>query len=404
MKNQKVGTLLGMIILIIIAITAGVFVWKVEKGQEEQTQGAGVQQKTISEKQGQEIVSEAKDKYGCRNAAGLFWCEEKQSCVQNWSKSCGNVDIADISKWDEFDSKKHDPRSSISFKYPSAWFNPTDIAGESSVVLPFYSKDEYTRICQLADGGAMHCNDSGHTLSLNIFSSTYIPRKVSYTDEKKSYITINGHKGIISEGIVSDTNNGLIANNGEKEIRALFSNVEGSSFEIIMKITNDSDKDVFNKIISTVEFSTVDELKSFSYEKGIGYYGTLELTGYLDTKLFTCNPGEGCLKTVTYAYFVITKTDNELIYNFTNRNEGNSFVGENNIGLGCFEKDANRIYSVNFSDSGQVENIITGGEFKKLLQSNKNNPVKIKLTKPYFSGGGGAPECYSHFRSFKVNP
>ncbi len=36
MKNQKVDTLLGAIILIIIAITVGVFVWKVEKGQEMQ--------------------------------------------------------------------------------------------------------------------------------------------------------------------------------------------------------------------------------------------------------------------------------------------------------------------------------------------------------------------------------
>lgn len=35
MKNQKVDTLLGAIILIIIAITVGVFVWKVEKGQEQ---------------------------------------------------------------------------------------------------------------------------------------------------------------------------------------------------------------------------------------------------------------------------------------------------------------------------------------------------------------------------------
>ena len=254
-KQQQISTLLGTIIIVIFSITAGVFVWKVEEGQgEAEIKSVDVQQKQISKKQEQGIISEAKDKYGCRNAAGLFWCEEKQSCQQNWSKSCGNVDITDILKWDEFSSKKHDLKSTISFKYPSSWFNPTDIAGESFVTFPFYSKDEYTNICQPVDGGAINCSDSGHVFSINIFSSAFIPKKVSYANEKKSSTVINGHKGIISEGIVSDTGNGLIANNGEKEMKASFLNVAGSNFEIIMKIRDDSDKDIFNKIISTLKF------------------------------------------------------------------------------------------------------------------------------------------------------
>jgi len=407
MKNQKVDTLLGAIILIIIAITVGVFVWKVEKGQEQDELQAPVinVKKTDGQQSNQQnVASGEKDDRGCLIASGNFWCEEKQTCVQDWSKSCGNADISDVSRWDEFNSKKHNLKFSVNFKYPSVWFNTTGIAGESFVTFPFYSKDEYKNICHPADRGVIHCNSSGYIVSASIFSSAYIPRKVNYVDEKKYYITIGGHKGVISEGIVNDSDDGLIAKNGEKEIRVLFSNVNGSNFEIIMKISDDSDRDIFNKVISTLNFPPSDEAKSFSYEKGVGFYGTLTFSGYLDIKKRICNPDDMCNKTVDYASMIITCSNNKAIYDFINDNKGNSFVGDKSIGLGCYEKDANRIYSLNSADSGQVENIISGDELKKILQSNKNNPVKIKLTKPYFSGGGGAPECYSHFRSFKIIP
>ena len=140
----------------------------------------------------------------------------------------------------------------------------------------------------------------------------------------------------------------------------------------------------------------------FQYLMKAGFYGTLSLTGYLNVKHRICKPGSMCNKTVDYAFLVVTSTDNNTIYDFIKEEKGNSFVSDDGIGLGCYEKEKSRIYSTNLGDDGGVENIISGSDLQKLLSSNENKTVKIKLTKPYFTGGGDAPECYSHFRSFHI--
>lgn len=67
MKNQKIGTLLGIIIIVIFSITVGVFVWVVEKGQEtEQVPNTAVQQNVIpknQEGQNQTTVNTQVNKY-----------------------------------------------------------------------------------------------------------------------------------------------------------------------------------------------------------------------------------------------------------------------------------------------------------------------------------------------------
>jgi hypothetical protein len=142
----------------------------------------------------------------------------------------------------------------------------------------------------------------------------------------------------------------------------------------------------------------------FQYSKDAGFYGTLILTGYLDMKQRVCKQGEMCQKTVTYASFIITATNNENIYTFLAENKGNSYASDNSVGLGCYEKEAKRIYSTNSGDDGTFENSILGSDLQKLLQSNKNNTINLQLVKPSFMGGGDAPECYSHFRLFKIIP
>jgi hypothetical protein len=259
MKNQKVSTLLGTIILIVIALTVGVFVWKVEKKKnQEMTQAPSMSiQKDISlQDEGRQIVSEAKDKNGCSNAAGFFWCEKKESCVQNWNESCGAPDIQDVSQWDEYNSKDHGVKFRFQFKYPSQWFNPSDIAGDSTLGLPFYSKNDYTRICQQGNANALHCRETGWIAVVNLVTPPSILNQISYIDEKQKIITVDGYKGTLIEGVVSGNGRGFVAKNGEREIRAVFPTVKGSSLEIIMKISSDSERGVFNKIISTLKLSS----------------------------------------------------------------------------------------------------------------------------------------------------
>lgn len=150
------------------------------------------------------------------------------------------------------------------------------------------------------------------------------------------------------------------------------------------------------------EEPTVEEEGTFEFTSEEDYHGTLILTGYLDVKTRECPPDGMCEKTVEYANFIFSETNDDDIYDFLGVNEGNSFAGSSSVGIGCYEEDQNRIYSENFGDAGNVENIISGEDLTKLLASSESNPVKLKITRPVYTSGRGAPDCYSHFRDFEV--
>lgn len=146
----------------------------------------------------------------------------------------------------------------------------------------------------------------------------------------------------------------------------------------------------------------VEEEGTFEYTTEEDYHGTLILTGYLDIQTRECPVGGMCENTVEYANFIFTETNDEDIYDFLGVNEGNSFAGGNRVGVGCYQEDQNRIFSENFGDESNVENIISGDDLSKLLASSEENQVKLKLTRPTYTTGRGAPDCYSHFRDFDV--
>lgn len=131
------------------------------------------------------------------------------------------------------------------------------------------------------------------------------------------------------------------------------------------------------------------------------FAGKLKVMGYLDIQQMPSwdadMPGY-----FPYAFFVVTKTSQGALYDFLSSSRGNSFVRENAIGLGCFDENNKRIYSTNHSDDGHVSNDIRNEEFGTLYASSKNNQIVMEMTKPLLSRGGGAPECYSHFRNFRI--
>ncbi|MEF3691618.1 MAG: hypothetical protein V3574_01005 [Candidatus Moraniibacteriota bacterium] len=159
------------------------------------------------------------------------------------------------------------------------------------------------------------------------------------------------------------------------------------------KINQDSDKDK--------SFNMSDPFQPTPSEKG-EYYGTLTLTGYLNIEHRICEKNEPCKKTVDYASLVVVSSNNDLIYEYMQLHKGNSFVNENSIGIGCYEKNKNQIYSINNSNYGSFDNIIKGKDLQKILQSSVSQPVTMQLSKSYLTVGSGAPECYSHFREFKI--
>lgn len=142
---------------------------------------------------------------------------------------------------------------------------------------------------------------------------------------------------------------------------------------------------------------------AFQNSNNYGFYGTLTLTGYLSIQKHVCNPGDMCGNTVDYASFVFTDSTSPAINDFISQGTGNSFMGEKKVGLGCYEKTPEqRIYFENFADSGKINGAITGDDFAKLFASTKDHPVQLKLTRPIYTSGQGAPDCYSHFRDFDV--
>lgn len=148
------------------------------------------------------------------------------------------------------------------------------------------------------------------------------------------------------------------------------------------------------------------EEKPFQFFSSLGYFGTLTIKGYLEIQTWECKQNQEylfpCEEDIHYTFFVIVENQNPVLDEFLKDYQGNSFVGKNKIGLGCYQEDKKRIYSINLGESGEVENIISGKELDLLLQSNQDNLVTLQLVKPVLLSGRGAPNCYSHFRNFKV--
>jgi hypothetical protein len=150
-----------------------------------------------------------------------------------------------------------------------------------------------------------------------------------------------------------------------------------------------------------IEQNIVDDVPFKKTDNG-GFEGTLTLTGYLDVKNRVCNEGDMCGKAVDYASFIFTETSSDDIYEFIGIQKGNNFVEQRAVGIGCLEKDKNRIFYENFSDKDKVQKDITGDDYTRLINSKPERPVQLRMTRPTYTSGQGAPDCYSHFRDFDV--
>ncbi len=140
----------------------------------------------------------------------------------------------------------------------------------------------------------------------------------------------------------------------------------------------------------------------FQKTEKFGYYGTLTVTGYLDIQTRTCNPGDMCGETVDYASFVITKNNPEVLKEFASTQPGTTFISTDRIGLGCYQKEEQRIYYENFGDSDSITSSIVGSELAKLEASSIDKPIELKLTKPVHTTNRNEPDCYSLFRNFDL--
>jgi hypothetical protein len=123
MNNQKIPTVAGTIIIIILAITIGVFTYQLGKDNWQALENSPQVQNLIDKKpsniactqemkqcpdgnyvgrtgpncefapcsgksKSKDMVGDDRDTHGCIGSAGYTWCEEKQRCLREWEESC----------------------------------------------------------------------------------------------------------------------------------------------------------------------------------------------------------------------------------------------------------------------------------------------------------------------------
>ena len=141
---------------------------------------------------------------------------------------------------------------------------------------------------------------------------------------------------------------------------------------------------------------------NFVYFRGERFTTDYELIGYIDIVHRVC--AEDCMGApfdIEYVFFRVVDAENK-DFIASLMNTGNSFVRGKELGLGCLDRKKMSISSWNEGDDGAVTNLIADKDFEKLLKSDKDNPIRLKVSSAVYSGGRGVDNCYSHYRDFKV--
>lgn len=126
--------------------------------------------------------------------------------------------------------------------------------------------------------------------------------------------------------------------------------------------------------------------------------GSVDVLGYISIEK---NESYETDETNDYVFFNIVDTKSTDFKTYLDGLSGNTFGGNNKIGLGC--TDNKTIYYFNSSDGKELESYeISETSSKKILDSTENNPIKLRLTRLEYNGGTSAPSCYSHITNVEV--
>jgi type II secretory pathway pseudopilin PulG len=168
----------------------------------------------------------------------------------------------------------------------------------------------------------------------------------------------------------------------------------GSNSQTSQKQSNTTTKPAKPTVLSKGDFSSATETGSLQIE---GYASTdkrFDVQG--DTQ--TCS--NDCKKD-DYILFNIAGTGNDDIFMYLKNNNGNSYVQDKAIGMGCLTYGQISYY--NRSDAnGSKKFTISASDSSKIMSATAAKPIILELNKLKLSGGGSSPTCYSQFTNFKV--
>jgi len=131
------------------------------------------------------------------------------------------------------------------------------------------------------------------------------------------------------------------------------------------------------------------------------YYGTAIITGYpelMERQEAWCD--EDC-DTYIYVGFNILETDDEYLFGLLTENSGNAFIGDKSIGLGC-AFDGIIKYENDSDEFGMMEYEVPAELSADILNATEKNPITIEVEKYKYTGGRGAPTCYSHISQIRL--
>ena len=127
--------------------------------------------------------------------------------------------------------------------------------------------------------------------------------------------------------------------------------------------------------------------------------GIVEVLGYTEVKEIIDEMDTG--EKYNYVFFHIIDTKSEEFKKYIESLSGNSFALDDAIGIGCLIDD--KISYSNSSDQAKLTQYeISVDDTKKIMNSTKENPIKLKLERLPLTYGSWAPICYSHITTISI--
>ena len=134
------------------------------------------------------------------------------------------------------------------------------------------------------------------------------------------------------------------------------------------------------------------------------FYGKATVRGYVTTEKITSGDitYEGS-PTYDMVFLNITESNSNKLMAFIGlySSNGNSYAKDKAIAIGCI-KDGKLVHYNHSDEFGMKEYVLDEAGTTKLMNSTKESPITLEIERYKFTGGSGAPDCYSHISTIIV--
>lgn len=134
------------------------------------------------------------------------------------------------------------------------------------------------------------------------------------------------------------------------------------------------------------------------------YYGKTTVRGYVTTeKVYSGDVVTEDSPSYDMVFLNIMESNSNELLAFVELYgaSGNSYVNGKAIAIGCV-KDGKLVHYNDSDDYGMQEYVLDEASTTQLMNSTKEAPVTLEVERYKFTGGSGAPDCYSHISTIKI--